>query len=276
MAERARAEGRRDAEVSAPDAVPADRSPAGHVPGLRGGGGGGGGQGAGARPRGGAGAWRRAPRGGSARDNVAPSSVLPGLRIRAQAPRLREVSPLPPPPPESPEPSPGLRLHPVPGSAGPRPLRRDHWWEPWAVSPRPAAYSLRESRGRVLLSPPCLSFQDRKPTPAPPPPRPCAAGHCLWPGCARRPTSPKCTSGGPGCHSWASPMGRADVIPDRWETKAPRGMCPRCRGNKETVDGSSSSLKGGESHVVLERGFEILRAAIRTRPLVACYSYGHS
>lgn len=51
VARRARAGAQRDAEVSAPDAVVAARSPTGHVAGLRGGG-----RGAGTPPRGGVGA----------------------------------------------------------------------------------------------------------------------------------------------------------------------------------------------------------------------------
>lgn len=67
VARRARAGGRRDAEVSTPDAVPAARSPAGHVAGLRGGGGGGGGRGAGAPARGGVGAGCSGRRGAGPR-----------------------------------------------------------------------------------------------------------------------------------------------------------------------------------------------------------------
>lgn len=72
---RARAGGRRDAEVSAPDAVPAARWPAGHVPGREE-------AEAGRRPRGGVGGGR-APRGGPAPRRVAPTPApRPGWGTR--------------------------------------------------------------------------------------------------------------------------------------------------------------------------------------------------
>lgn len=101
---RARAGGRRDAEVSAPDAVPAARSPAGHVAGLRGGGGGGGGRGAEARERGGVGA-----RGGGRPGAGRSPSGLGNLEVwPARLFQLWSVGP----PPEKSGPAP------VPGQSG--------------------------------------------------------------------------------------------------------------------------------------------------------------
>lgn len=173
VAGRARPAGRRDAEVSAPDAVPAARSPAGHVPGLRGGGGGGGGGGRGAgsargRAAGGSpGAGLRLLRGPPTPGRAGePGGVartpLPelenwdcaGLRRSTAGPRESRAA-------RSSEPAPPL------GSAGRGLLRGDRWRaaREACVGPGRASWSWRESRGRALLAPPCLSFPGGKPTP---------------------------------------------------------------------------------------------------------------
>lgn len=145
VAGRARAEGRRDTEVSAPTAVPAARSLAEHFPGLRGGGGGGGsegrgrGRGAGARPGAGPARGRAGARGRSAPGTLAQPPVpgeagepregggsSPHARLRSSSRIARGFPVATAAPCES-------RLCPISGSAEPRPPRCDLWQEAWAA-----------------------------------------------------------------------------------------------------------------------------------------------
>lgn len=226
-------------------------------PGPAGGGGGGGGHGAGAGARRGAGpAAEGGRRGRSTARNGAqrPSRPSrPGCGARSVF-RLRGVScchrrplrvwalRLPLAPPRSPPQRwAGLRA--------------------WAacVAPRRPVYRVRESQRRTLLAPPCLSFPGRKPTP-------------------RVPLDASSDPAVPAAQLVQSAGAEARRV-TRGLARRPLGQVGGLRRRGGRVQpakpgGAKSSEK--EKVMFLERGFEVLRAAIKTRALVAPYSCGCS
>lgn len=228
VAGRARAEGRRDTEVSAPTAVPAARSLAEHFPGLRGGGGGGGsegrgrGQGAGARPGGGAGAREGGRPGQVCARHLGPAASprrgwgavggrrggVPHACLRSSSRIARGFPVATAAPCES-------RLCPVSGSAEPRPPRCDLWQEAWAacVDPRTCRFKFagvseaRASRPSVPESP------GREANPA------CASRRRLDPAVPAAQLAQSARLEAPGCHPWAGPTSSLTG----GETKAQKG-----------------------------------------------------
>lgn len=191
VAGRARTGGRRDAEVSAPDAVPAARSPAGHVAGLRRGGGGGGGRGAGAPARGGVGArrgWR--PWAGPRPTGLGKLEVCPARLFQRSSPVMAPSSPPPLPPPEKPGPAPVFGQ----GWAGATPWR-------WLAG---GLDSLRgDETGRLEFA---GVWRARAPLPTVPQfPGWEASPLCRLCPIRTLPPTRGCRIGDPGCHPWAGP-----------------------------------------------------------------------